>query len=38
VEIKGWHDAAHARDRVMYAVRNFQQNKEKKLIEVGAKK
>ena len=38
VEIKGWHDAAHARDRVMYAVRNFEQNKEKKLIEVGAKK
>ncbi len=30
VEIKGWHDAAYARDRVNYAARNFVENKEKK--------
>jgi len=38
VEIKGWQDAAHARDRVMYASRNFDETREKKLIEVGAKR
>jgi inorganic pyrophosphatase len=39
VEIKGWQDASHARDRVMYAVRNFQENKDKKVLEVaGARK
>src|SRR4051794_15865881 len=30
VEIKGWHDAAYARDRVTYAARNFLENKEEK--------
>src|ERR1700690_3630719 len=34
VEIKGWQDASHARDRVMYAARNFHETKDKKLIEV----
>jgi inorganic pyrophosphatase len=39
VEIRGWQDAAYARDRVMYAVRNFQENKDKKVPEVaGARK
>jgi inorganic pyrophosphatase len=38
VEIKGWQDASHARDRVMCAVRNFEEARGKKLIEVGAKK
>ena len=38
VEIKGWQDASHARDRVMYAVRNYEESREKKLVEVGAKK
>ena len=33
VEIKGWHDAGYARDRVMYAVRNYQEVNERKLIE-----
>ncbi len=30
VEIKGWHDAAYARDRVNLAARNFLDTKEKK--------
>ena len=30
VEIKGWHDAAYARDRVLLAARQFVENKEKK--------
>src|SRR5947199_1726415 len=30
VEIKGWHDAAYARDRVTYSARQFVENKEKK--------
>jgi len=38
VEIKGWHDAAHARDRVLYAVRNFEESRDKKPVEAGAKK
>jgi inorganic pyrophosphatase len=38
VEIKGWQDASHARDRVMHAARNFTEGKDKKLLEVGAKK
>src|SRR6204780_2779197 len=38
VEVRGWRDASHARDRVMYAARNFHETKDKKLIEVGAKK
>ena len=43
VEIKGWHDAAYARDRLMYAVRNFTETREgkareSKLIEAGAKR
>jgi inorganic pyrophosphatase len=29
VEIKGWHDAAYARDRVVRAVKLFEDNKEK---------
>ena len=36
VEIQGWHDAAHARDRVMYAAKNFVDAKERKLVEAGA--
>lgn len=38
VEIKGWHDAGYARDRVMYAVRNYQEVNERKLIEAGARR
>jgi inorganic pyrophosphatase len=38
VEIKGWQDASHARDRVMYAVRNYEESRGRKLVEVGAKK
>ena len=30
VEIKGWHDAAYARDRVNLAAKNFVETKEKK--------
>jgi inorganic pyrophosphatase len=30
VEIKGWHDAAYARDRVVLASKQFQDNKAKK--------
>jgi inorganic pyrophosphatase len=30
VEIKGWHDAAYARDRVILAAKQFTENKEKK--------
>jgi len=33
VEVRGWHDAAYARDRVLMAARNFAENKEKKLAE-----
>jgi inorganic pyrophosphatase len=29
VEIKGWHDAAYARDRVVISVKQFQANKMK---------
>jgi inorganic pyrophosphatase len=36
VEIQGWHDAAYARDRVMYAARNFVDARDKKLVEAGA--
>jgi inorganic pyrophosphatase len=38
VEIRGWHDAAHARDRVMYAARNYKENQEKKLVLAGSQK
>ena len=38
VEVHGWHDAAYARDRVMYAAKNFQETKEKKLVEADTKK
>jgi inorganic pyrophosphatase len=38
VEMRGWHDAGYARDRVMYAVRNYQEVNERKLIEAGARK
>ncbi len=38
VEIKGWHDAAYARDHVMYAARNFVDAHEKKLVEAGSRK
>jgi inorganic pyrophosphatase len=31
VEIKGWHDAAYARDHVVRAVKQFDDGKEKKL-------
>lgn len=31
VEVKGWHDAAYARDRVNYAVKQFQEKKANKL-------
>ena len=31
VEIKGWHDAAYARDHVVRAVKQFEDNKEKKV-------
>jgi len=34
VEIRGWQDAAYARDRVMYAVRNFVDSKQKKVLEL----
>ena len=34
VEIKGWQDASYARDRVMYAVRNFVEGKQKRVLEV----
>jgi inorganic pyrophosphatase len=30
VEIKGWHDAAYARDHVAYAAKQFQENKSKR--------
>jgi inorganic pyrophosphatase len=30
VEVKGWHDAAYARDQVAYAARQFNENKAKK--------
>jgi inorganic pyrophosphatase len=26
VEVKGWHDAAYARDHVVYAMKQFQEN------------
>ena len=29
VEIKGWHDAAYARDQVAHSARQFQENKAK---------
>jgi inorganic pyrophosphatase len=29
VEIKGWHDAAYARDRVVIAARQFEESKKK---------
>jgi inorganic pyrophosphatase len=29
VEIKGWHDAAYARDRVLYAAKQFEDGKHK---------
>jgi inorganic pyrophosphatase len=38
VEIRGWHDAAYARDRVMSAANNFTENKQKYLVEGGTKK
>ena len=38
VEIKGWHDAAHARDRLMVSARSFENNQKKRLVEAGAKK
>jgi inorganic pyrophosphatase len=38
VEVRGWHDAAYARDRVLQAARNFTEHKEKKLVEADAKK
>ena len=38
VEMRGWHDAGYARDRVMYAVRNYQEVNERRLIEAGARK
>jgi inorganic pyrophosphatase len=30
VEVKGWHDAGYARDRVARAIKMFQEAKEKK--------
>jgi inorganic pyrophosphatase len=30
VEIKGWHDAAYARDHVLRAAKQYVENKEKK--------
>ena len=30
VEIRGWHDAAYARDRVTYSAKNFVENKQKR--------
>src|SRR5579885_2055036 len=33
VEIRGWHDASYARDRVLRAAENFSNNKEKKQAE-----
>jgi inorganic pyrophosphatase len=30
VEIKGWHDAAYARDHVIRAAKQFEENKAKK--------
>jgi hypothetical protein len=27
VEVKGWHDAAYARDQVVHSARQFQENK-----------
>jgi inorganic pyrophosphatase len=30
VEIKGWHDAAYARDQVVYCAKQFQENKAKR--------
>jgi inorganic pyrophosphatase len=38
VEIKGWQDASHARDRVMANARNYVDAHDKKSIEVGAKR
>jgi len=38
VEVRGWHDAAYARDRVLMSAKNFVENKEKKLAEAGAEK
>jgi inorganic pyrophosphatase len=38
VEVKGWHDASHARESVVNAARNYRENKERKLIETGATK
>src|SRR6202167_200234 len=38
VEIKGWQDASHARDRVMNAARDFVEGRDKKSVEVGAKR
>jgi inorganic pyrophosphatase len=29
VEIKGWHDAAYARDQVIHAAKQFEENKVK---------
>jgi inorganic pyrophosphatase len=37
VEVKGWHDAAYARDRVSYAVKQFEEAKAKKLAEQESK-
>jgi inorganic pyrophosphatase len=38
VEIKGWHDAGYARDRVMYAIKNYQSGQDQKLLEAVAKR
>jgi inorganic pyrophosphatase len=38
VEIKGWQDAAHARDRVLYAARNFEEARGKKLLEAAPRR
>jgi inorganic pyrophosphatase len=35
VEIKGWHDAAYARDRVVIAAKQFEEGKKK---QAGTKK
>jgi inorganic pyrophosphatase len=38
VEVRGWHDAAYARDRVLLAGKSFIDNKEKRPAEAVAKK
>jgi len=38
VEIKGWHDAGYARDRVVYAMKNFKPKPDAKVLEAVARK